>query len=73
MILIGLVHAVGGVNDKIEGFFEVCQRRRLTGKQGVIIPSAVLNQLSLSSKVIEAVQQENSSSLFGQLTIFLDY
>lgn len=54
----GLVHSVGGVNDKIEGFFEVCQRRRLTGKQGVIIPSAVLNQLSLSGKVIEAVQQE---------------
>lgn len=54
----GLVHAVGGVNDKIEGFFEICQRRGLTGEQGVIIPSTVLNQLSLSEAVLSAVQNQ---------------
>jgi len=54
----GLVHAVGGVNDKIEGFFTICQRRGLTGKQGVMIPSAVLNQLSLSDAVVSAVKNQ---------------
>lgn len=54
----GLVHAVGGVNDKIEGFFTICQRRGLTGKQGVMIPSAVLNQLSLSEVVVSAVKNQ---------------
>mgnify|MGYP003083732448 FL=1 len=54
----GLVHAVGGVNDKIEGFFTICQRRGLTGKQGVMIPSAVLNQLSLSEEVVSAVKNQ---------------
>ena len=44
----GLVHSVGGVNDKIEGFFTICQRRGLTGKQGVIIPMTTIQQLSLS-------------------------
>ena len=54
----GLVHSVGGVNEKIEGFFTICQRRGLTGKQGVIIPSAVVNQLSLSETVISAVKNQ---------------
>ncbi len=52
----GLVHSVGGVNDKIEGFFTLCERRGLTGNQGVIVPSAVMSQLSLSEAVISAVQ-----------------
>ena len=52
----GLVHAVGGVNDKIEGFFSICQRRGLTGKQGVIIPATTIQQLSLSDEVVEAVK-----------------
>lgn len=52
----GSVHAVGGVNDKIEGFFTVCERRGLTGKQGVIIPTATVNQLSLSESVQSAVK-----------------
>ncbi len=51
----GLVHAVGGVNDKIEGFFTICQRRGLTGKQGVVIPATTIQQLSLSDEVVEAV------------------
>ena len=54
----GLVHAVGGVNDKIEGFFTICQRRGLTGKQGVIIPATTIQQLSLSDEVVEAVKNE---------------
>ena len=54
----GLVHSVGGINEKIEGFFTICQRRGLTGKQGVIIPSAVVNQLSLSETVISAVKNQ---------------
>ncbi|EGY34566.1 Putative protease La-like protein [Aggregatibacter actinomycetemcomitans serotype e str. SC1083] len=54
----GLVHSVGGVNDKIEGFFTICQCRGLTGKQGVMIPSAVLNQLSLSEAVVSAVKNQ---------------
>ena len=57
----GLVHSVGGVNEKIEGFFTICQHRGLTGKQGVIIPSAVVNQLSLSEAVISAVKNQTFS------------
>lgn len=53
----GLVHSVGGVNEKIEGFFTICERRGLTGHQGVIIPTTVLNQLSLSETVVSAVKK----------------
>ena len=52
----GLVHSVGGVNNKIEGFFTICQRRGLTGKQGVIIPMTTIQQLSLSDEVKSAVK-----------------
>ena len=54
----GLVHSVGGVNDKIEGFFTICERRGLTGEQGVIIPTAVIHQLSLSETVVSAVKNQ---------------
>ncbi|OOF35883.1 AAA family ATPase [Rodentibacter heidelbergensis] len=53
----GLIHAVGGVNDKIEGFFAICKRRGLTGKQGVVIPATTLQQLSLSDEVVSAVKK----------------
>lgn len=53
----GNVLSVGGVNQKIEGFFNICQARQLTGKQGVIIPVACVSHLSLKSEVIEAIQQ----------------
>ena len=43
---------------KIEGFFTICQRRGLTGKQGVIIPATTIQQLSLSDEVVEAVKNE---------------
>lgn len=54
----GLVHSVGGVNDKIEGFFTICERRGLTGKQGVIIPTAVIHQLTLNETVVSAVKNQ---------------
>ena len=54
----GIVHTVGGVNDKVEGFFTLCKQRGLTGKQGVIIPKNTLNQLSLMPEVVQAVKEK---------------
>jgi lon-related putative ATP-dependent protease len=51
----GRVQPIGGVNQKIEGFFDVCQARGLTGGQGVIIPTANLRHLMLRQDVIDAV------------------
>ncbi|WP_353061877.1 Lon protease family protein [Thiopseudomonas acetoxidans] len=53
----GEVQAVGGVNEKIEGFFKLCQKRGLTGEQAVIIPKANVNNLVLSAEVVSAVEQ----------------
>ena len=53
----GEVQAVGGVNEKIEGFFQLCQARGLTGLQGVVIPAANVNNLMLGSPVLDAVRQ----------------
>ena len=50
----GQVQAIGGVNEKIEGFFDICQKRGLTGTQGVLIPSANVQHLMLRRDVIEA-------------------
>jgi lon-related putative ATP-dependent protease len=50
----GDVQPVGGVNEKIEGFFEVCDGRGLTGAQGVLIPSANVKDLMLRRDVVEA-------------------
>lgn len=52
----GNVQPIGGVNEKIEGFFTVCERRGLTGSQGVIIPAANQRHLSLNDEVINAVK-----------------
>ena len=52
----GRVQPIGGVNEKIEGFFEICQRRELTGNQGVIIPAANLRHLCLNLDVVDAVR-----------------
>jgi len=52
----GAVMAVGGVNRKIEGFFEVCRRRKLTGRQGVILPADNVVNLMLKDEVVEAVE-----------------
>ncbi|MEW6731786.1 MAG: ATP-binding protein [Acidobacteriota bacterium] len=51
----GNAQAIGGVNDKIEGFFYVCRVRGLTGKQGVIIPASNVRHLMLRQDVVEAV------------------
>ena len=53
----GHVQPVGGVNEKIEGFFRVCRLRGLTGTQGVVIPETCLNQLVLRPSVVQAVEQ----------------
>ena len=53
----GEIQAIGGVNEKIEGFFNVCRARELTGKQGVIIPKSNANNLMLNDDIIEAVKQ----------------
>lgn len=51
----GQVQAIGGVNEKIEGFFDVCQARGLSGEQGVLIPAANVEHLMLRQDVIDAV------------------
>ena len=53
----GEVQAIGGVNEKIEGFFRLCKTRGLTGKQGVIIPRANVRNLMLKREVVEAVRE----------------
>lgn len=51
----GDIQPIGGVNEKIEGFFEVCERRGLTGRQGVIIPRQNVDDLMLRARVVDAV------------------
>lgn len=53
----GQVQPIGGVNEKIEGFFEVCRMRGLDGQQGVIIPATNTKNLMLRQDVIEAVKE----------------
>ncbi len=52
----GQVQAIGGANEKIEGFFDVCQARGLTGQQGVLIPMANVDNLMLRQDVVEAAR-----------------
>jgi predicted ATP-dependent protease len=52
----GVVQAIGGVNEKIEGFFDLCQARGLTGGQGVLIPEANVKHLMLRADVVEAAE-----------------
>ncbi|MBB3102804.1 Lon protease family protein [Azomonas macrocytogenes] len=52
----GEVQAVGGVNEKTEGFFRLCEARGLTGEQGVIIPLANVSTLMLDERVLQAVR-----------------
>ena len=53
----GQVQAIGGVNEKVEGFFEVCSARGLTGEQGVLIPRSNVQHLMLRSEVVAAVRE----------------
>jgi len=59
----GKIQAIGGVNEKIEGFFDICRKRGLSGEQGVLIPLANVRHLMLRSDVIEAVER-------GQFQVF---
>ncbi|MEE2980982.1 MAG: ATP-binding protein, partial [Pseudomonadota bacterium] len=59
----GEVQAIGGVNEKIEGFFDLCQSRGLTGEQGVMIPAANVKHLMLRSDVVAA-------AMAGQFRIY---
>jgi len=64
----GEVQAIGGVNEKIEGFFEVCKMRGLNRKQGVLIPHSNIKNLMLKDEVIKEVEAENFS-IYGIKTI----
>ena len=51
------MQAIGGVNEKIEGFFDICRARGLTGEQGVLIPTANVTNLMLRQDIVRAVAQ----------------
>ena len=53
----GKIQAIGGVNHKVEGFFDVCQAKGLNGKQGVMIPQSNVKNLMLKKEVIDAVEE----------------
>jgi predicted ATP-dependent protease len=53
----GEIQPIGGVNQKIEGFFRVCQAKGLNGKQGVMIPRQNLKNLMLRQEVVDAVRE----------------
>ncbi len=53
----GEIQAIGGVTHKIEGFFDLCNTRKLTGTQGVIIPKSNIKDLVLKDEVIDAVRE----------------
>ena len=53
----GEVQAIGGVNEKVEGYFEICQAVGMTGDQGVIIPESNVANLMLKETVVEAIRQ----------------
>lgn len=55
----GYVQAVGGLNHKIEGFYRVCKKRGLTGKQGVIVPKANLSNIILKGTIAEDIEAGN--------------
>lgn len=57
----GAVQAIGGANDKIEGYFDICAARGLAGTQGVMIPASNIQHLMLRADVIEACAAEKFS------------
>ena len=59
----GMVQAIGGVNEKIEGFFDVCAARGLTGTQGVLIPHSNAQHLMLRADVVEPAPPAASRSI----------
>jgi len=55
---VGEIQPVGAINEKIEGFFDVCRARGLTGRQGVLIPGSNARHLMLREDVVQAVSEE---------------
>jgi len=53
----GEVQAIGGANEKIEGFYAVCKARGLTGEEGILVPRSNIQHLMLNEEVVEAVKQ----------------
>jgi predicted ATP-dependent protease len=53
----GEVQAIGGANEKVEGFFEVCKAKGFTGKQGVMLPESNVQNLMLKEEVVSAVKE----------------
>jgi len=54
----GEIQAIGGVNEKIEGFFEVCKVKGLTGNQGVMIPDSNIQNLMLKEEIVDEVKKD---------------
>lgn len=54
----GRIQAIGGVNQKVEGFFDVCKAKGFTGRQGVLLPKANMKNLMLKREVIHAVEKD---------------
>ncbi len=54
----GEIQSIGGVNEKIHGFFDVCKLKGLTGTQGVLIPKTNINELMLRKDVVKAVEEQ---------------
>lgn len=59
----GMIQPIGGVNEKIEGYYKVCKEKGLQGDEGVIIPHQNVNNLMLDNEVIEAVKE-------GKFTVY---
>jgi len=53
----GIIQAIGGVNDKVEGFYDICKQRGLDGSHGVIIPAHNVKQLMLREDILDSVRQ----------------
>ena len=52
----GMIQPIGGVNEKVEGFFDICKQAGLTSNQGVLIPKQNVKNLMLKDEVIEAIE-----------------
>jgi predicted ATP-dependent protease len=65
---LGEIQPIGGVNEKIEGFFESCKKRGLLGKQGVLIPAKNIRHLALNHNVVEAAEA-GKFTVYGVHTI----
>ena len=63
---LGRIQAVGGVNDKIEGFYEVCRQRGFDGSHGVVIPRDNVKHLMLAEEIVESVKKQEFSIYAAQ-------